>query len=322
MFSEISTALSGARKIAVASHLRPDADALGSTIACALWLKACGKDVTAWNEDGMPEKFRYLPGCDLISRPPATPEAFDVFLALDTSVKNRLGSVVQAVGPGALWINIDHHVSNECYAEINHVDPSAPATGQILYEFLRHAGAELTPAIATNLFAAISTDTGSFQYQGTDTRTFDAGSGLVAAGVDVATLSREMYENLPRRRFELLRFALNQAEFHCGDRIATFSLTMADAARLGVIPEDNEGIIDQLRSIEGVRSAIFFEELPEEKVRVSARSKDPELDVCKICQIFKGGGHPMASGARIPGTLEKVKQEFLKEVCHEIRKRD
>ena len=119
-----------------------------------------------------------------------------------------------------------------------------------------------------------------------------------------------------------LRFALNQAEFHCDDRIACFSLTLADAARLAVLPEDNEGIIDNLRSIEGVQAAIFFEELPEEKVRVSARSKDPAIDVCKICQMFKGGGHPMASGARVRGTLEKVREDFLKAVSDEIRKRD
>ena len=322
MFDEILAPLDNARRILVASHLRPDADALGSAIACALWLKGRGKDVTAWIEDGMPEKFRYLPEHELLTAPPSAPEKFDVFLALDTSVKNRLGTVVEAVAPGAIWINLDHHVSNELYGDINHVDSTAPATGQILYELFRHAGVDLTPAIATNLFAAISTDTGSFQYQGTDSRTFDAGSALVAAGVDVAVLSREMYESQPRRRFDLLRFALNKAEFHCGDRIATFSLTLADVAQLGVIPEDNEGIIDQLRSIEGVRAAIFFEELPEGKVRVSARSKDPALDVCKICQMFRGGGHPMAAGARVPGTLEKVKEEFLTAVSNEIRKRD
>lgn len=322
MFDEILAPIDQARRILVASHLRPDADALGSAIACTLWLKGRGKEVTAWIDGGMPEKFRYLPDHGLVSAPPASPEKFDVLLALDTSVRSRLGTVEAAVAPGAIWINIDHHVSNELYGDINHIDPTAPATGQILFEMFRHTGEELTPAIATNLFAAISTDTGSFQYQGTDSRTFDAGSGLVAAGVDVAVLSRAMYENLPRRRFELLRFALNRAEFHCRDRIATFSLLLADAARLGVIPEDNEGIIDQLRSIEGVCAAIFFEELPEGKVRVSARSKDPALDVCKICQIFKGGGHPMASGARIPGTLEKVKEEFLKVVSDEIRKRD
>ncbi len=322
MFDAIFSALRDARRIGIASHLRPDADALGSTIAAALWLRSLGKDVTAWNEDGMPEKFRYLPGCELVSAPPTTPESFDVFLAVDTSAKKRLGTVWDAVAPGTPWINIDHHVSNENFAEINYVDPSSPATGQILFEFFRHAGVPITPAIATNLFAAISTDTGSFQYQGTDARTFDAGSALVSAGVDVASLSRAMYESLPKRRFDLLRFALNQAEFHCDDRIATFSLTLADTARLAVLPEDNEGIIDHLRSIEGVRSAIFFEELPEEKVRVSARSKDPFLDVCKICQVFKGGGHPMASGARVRGTLEQVKQDFLKVVCDEIRKRD
>ena len=322
MFDEIYSALKKARTVAVASHLRPDADALGSTIACTLWLKACGKDVTAWNEDATPGKFHYLPGHELVSQPPSEPRAFDVFLIVDTSGRKRLGTVADAVAPGALWINIDHHVSNERFAEINHVDPTAPATGQILYEFFRHIGADLTTDIATNLFAAISTDTGSFQYQGTNARTFHAGSGLIAAGVDVASLSREMYECQPRRRFELLRFALNEAEFHCTDRIATFSLTLADAARLAVIPEDNEGIIDHLRSIEGVLAAVFFEELPEGKVRVSARSKDPGLDVCKICQLFKGGGHPMASGARVRGTLPNVKEEFLKALCHEISQRD
>ena len=322
LFDQIFSTLDKSNRVLVASHLRPDADALGSTIACALWLKGCGKNVTAWIDDGMPEKFRYLPANELVSAPPAAAEKFDVFLALDTSVKNRLGTVAAAVAPGAIWINLDHHVSNELYGEINCIDPTSPATGQILYEFFQRAGVVLTPDIATNLFAAISTDTGSFQYPGTDSRTFDAASGLVAAGVDVASLSRAMYENQPRRRFDLLRFALNEAEFFCDDRIASFSLTIADASRLGVLPEDNEGIIDQLRSIEGVRAAIFFEELPEGKVRVSARSKDPALDVCKICQLFKGGGHPMASGARVPGALEKVKGEFLKVVCDEIRTRD
>ena len=322
LFDQIFSTLDKSNRVLVASHLRPDADALGSTIACALWLKGCGKNVTAWIDDGMPEKFRYLPANELVSAPPAAAEKFDVFLALDTSVKNRLGTVAAAVAPGAIWINLDHHVSNELYGEINCIDPTSPATGQILYEFFQRAGVVLTPDIATNLFAAISTDTGSLQYPGTDSRTFDAASGLVAAGVDVASLSRAMYENQPRRRFDLLRFALNEAEFFCDDRIASFSLTIADASRLGVLPEDNEGIIDQLRSIEGVRAAIFFEELPEGKVRVSARSKDPALDVCKICQLFKGGGHPMASGARVPGALEKVKGEFLKVVCDEIRTRD
>lgn len=321
-FDSIAAALKNARTVAVASHLRPDADALGSTIACALWLRDCGKSVTAWNEEGAISKFRYLPSHEIVHVPPGVPQAFDVFLALDTSVRNRLGTVADAVAPGARWINMDHHVSNERYGEINCVDPSAPATGQILFEFLRHVGAHITPTMATNLFAAISTDTGSFQYAGTNERTFNAASHLVACGVDVPGLSRAMYDCQPRRRFELLRHALNHAKFLCDDRIAIFSLTMADATRLGVLPEDNEGIIDQLRAIDSVQSAVFFEELPGGKVRVSARSKNPLLNVGEVCQVFGGGGHPMAAGARITGPLESVEKDFLTVLGNEIRKRD
>ena len=321
-FDPIASALHDARTVVVASHLRPDADALGSTIAAALWLKSCGKEVVAWNEDGAISKFSFLPGYQMVTTPPASPVECDVVLALDNSTKKRLGSVIHAIAPGARWLNVDHHVSNEAYGDLNYIDPTSPATGQILVEFFRHIGVPITPDMAVNLFAAISTDTGSFQYQGTGVRTFEAASHLVACGVDVGALSREIYDSQPRRRFELLRHALNNTKFWCNDRIATFSLTMDDVSRMDILPEDNEGIIDNLRSIEGVLVAVFFEELPEGKVRVSARSKDPSIDVCKACQVFRGGGHPMAAGARVRGSLETVQRDFLNVVSDEIRKRD
>jgi phosphoesterase RecJ-like protein len=318
-FDIISDALRDARTVGVASHIRPDADALGSTIAFALWLRDCGKEVTAYNEEGSTAKFHYLPCHEIVSLPPATPQKFDVFVALDTSVKNRLGTVNKAIAPGTTILNIDHHISNENYGDVNFIDASAPATGQILLEFFQHVGARVSAEMATNLFAAISTDTGSFQYAGTNERTFAAASHLISCGVDVPGLSRAMYDSQPRRRFELLRHALNTAEFHCDDRIATFSLPMDLVERLKVLPEDNEGIIDHLRSIDGVEAAVFFEELPEGKVRVSARSKFPRIDVCKVCKQFEGGGHAMAAGARVDGTLDQVKNDFLKALSDEIR---
>jgi phosphoesterase RecJ-like protein len=321
-FESIADTLRNAQTIGVASHLRPDADALGSTIAFALWLQSLGKTVHAFNEEGSTAKFHYLPGHELVTLPPATPQKFDVFVALDTSVKNRLGTVLEAIAPGTPLINIDHHVSNENYGDQNFIDPTAPATGQILVEFFQKIGAPITREMATNLFAAISTDTGSFQYAGTNERTFAAASHLIACGVNVPGLSRAMYDSQPRRRFNLLRHALNTAEFHSEDRIATFSLPLDVVEELQVLPEDNEGIIDHLRSIEGVEAAVFFEELPENKVRVSARSKIPAIDVCKVCKQFQGGGHPMASGARIPGSLQQVKHDFLKALDHEIRNRN
>jgi len=317
-FSEIHEALRPCHRILVASHLRPDADALGSTIAAALWLKAEGHEVTAWNEEGMLEKFAFLPESHIVTRPASEPIAFDAVLALDTSVKNRLGTVINSIAqsPQApLWICIDHHKSNEGYGALNLIDPSRPATGQILAENFLAAGIAITPEMAANLFAAISTDTGSFQYQGTSAETFEIGAELIRCGVNVAEISRSLYESQPRRRLELLRHALVNARFSCSDRVASFALSLDDVAELGVIPEDNEGIIDHLRSVEGVVAAAFFEELPEGKVRLSLRSKDSHFDACALCAQFGGGGHPMASGARIKGSLAEVEERVLAAIC-------
>jgi bifunctional oligoribonuclease and PAP phosphatase NrnA len=321
-FSQIAESIEKGDRILVASHIRPDGDALGSTIAVALWIQELGKTVTAWNEHGVTQRYNYLPRHELISAPDAVPQPFDVVVALDNSVKSRLGSVLDGVAKVGTLINIDHHISNEGYGDLNYVDPTAPATGQIIYEFFKEIGAPLSSDMAANLFAAISTDTGSFQYPGTDSRTFQAAAALVDVGVDVGTLSRKMYDNQPRRRLDLLRHALNEARFSCDGHLASYSLSLAAVDQLGVLPEDNEGIIDHLRSVEGVVAAVFFEELPEGGVRVSARSKDPRVDVCEICKTFGGGGHPLAAGARMRGSIAEVEEKFLEAVCHEIRNRN
>jgi bifunctional oligoribonuclease and PAP phosphatase NrnA len=319
-FPEIREALRGRERILVASHLRPDADAYGSTLAVALWLQAEGHQVTAWNADGMLAKFSFLPSSSLVAKPSASPVVFDAVLALDTSVKNRLGTVIESISGRPLWICIDHHRSNEGYGDLNLIDPSRPATGEILAEGFLGEGITITPSMATNLFAAISTDTGSFQYEGTSARTYEIGAELIRCGVNVAELSRSLYENQPRRRLELLKHALNHSRFDCGGRVASFSLALDDVKKLGVLPEDNEGIIDHLRSVEGVRAAAFFEELPDTKVRLSLRSKDAGFDACSLCERFGGGGHAMASGARIQGSLKEVESMVLEAICSEINR--
>lgn len=317
-FEEIAAALAPAKSVLVVSHLRPDGDALGSTLAFAIWLEGLGKQVAAWNESGLAPKFRYLPRWELLSTPSPRESRFDAIVALDCSSEKRLGSVLDGVEIPPVFINIDHHISNERYGTLNHVDSTSPATGQILYEFLESCGARVTPEIAGNLFAAISTDTGSFQYSNTTARTFAVASSLVAAGVNVGDLSRAIYDTQPRRHLELMRHALNGAEFFCDDRVACTTLTRADAGRLGIQPEDTEGIIDHLRSVDTVIAAVFFEEIEDGRVRVSSRSKDPRVDVCKVCAEFGGGGHPLASGARIRGSVEEVKKRFLKVLCDEV----
>ena len=317
-FPEIARVLREHQKFAVLSHVRPDGDALGSQLALALSLMQLGKDVRVWNEDGMLEKYSFLPRAELLTKPPSVAEDFDVAIALDTAIQNRLGTPLESVRSAKLWVNIDHHPSNPRYADLVYIDANAPATGQILFELMMSQGFPIDAEIAENLYVAISTDTGSFQYPNTTARTFEIAAELVRAGVDVGRINQQVFENYPRRRVELLRELLRTMRFEGGGRVASFSLSLKTAAELGVLPEDNEGLIDHLRAIHGVIVAVFFEELTDGKVRVSMRSKSEKTDVCAICQKFGGGGHTLAAGARVRGSLAEVEQRILEAICNVV----
>jgi len=313
-FEEIGRILREHQRFAVMSHVRPDGDALGSQLALALSLQELGKDVRVWNQEGMLEKYSFLPRAELVTKPPSAPEAFDCAIALDTAIQNRLGTALAAVRSAKLWINVDHHPSNPGYGDVVYVDPEAPATAEIIFRLIKSQNLPFNRDIAENLYAAISTDTGSFQYPKTSARTFEIAAELIRAGLDVGSLNQQLYENYPRRRLELLRELLRTMRFEHGGRVASVSLSLRTAAELGVLPEDNEGLIDHLRAIHGVIVAVFFEELDDGKVRVSMRSKSDAVDVCAICQKFGGGGHTLAAGARVRGTLAEVEEKVLEEI--------
>jgi bifunctional oligoribonuclease and PAP phosphatase NrnA len=314
-FEEIGALLRSQQTFAVLSHVRPDGDALGSQLGLGLSLSKLGKTVMVRNEDGLLEKYGFLPGGEFLQAPLSEPQDFDVAIALDTATQSRLGTATALVRSAKTWINIDHHPSNPGYGDLVYIDSTAPATGQILFELITNQGLPMDAAIAENLFVAISTDTGSFQYPNTTARTFEIGAELLRCGVNVGRVSQLIYESYPRRRAELLRELLGTMRFEGDGKVASFSLSLATTAKLGARPEDNEGLIDHLRAIQGVVVAVFFEELAEGKVRVSMRSKSDAADVCAICEKFGGGGHKLAAGARVRGTLAEVEEKVLKEIC-------
>ena len=318
-FAQIAEAFRSHQRFVVMSHLRPDGDAIGCEVALALCLKAMGKEVAVWNHDGALEKLKFLPGSELVVQPPTEPEDFDVAIAVDTSTQPRLGNCRAAVRSAKLWINLDHHVSNTGYGDLVYIDSDAPAAGQIVFELIHTEGLPFTPAIADNLWTAIATDTGSFQYSNTTARTLEIAAELSRAGVNVGKISEQLFQTHPRRRLELLRALLNTMQFTCEGRVASFALTRATAAEVGAGPEDTEGLIDTLRGTEGVVVAVFFEEIEDGRVRVSTRSKDPIYDVCKICAQFGGGGHTLAAGARVAGDLATVEAKVLKAIHDAIQ---
>ena len=311
--AEVAAELRAASSIVLLSHVRPDGDAIGSEIALASSLRALGKEVTVLNEDGCPSTLAFLPESGTVGQPGAAPVVADLCVALDTANRARLGeNCLAATADIPRLLNIDHHVSNEGYGDVVHVDDGSPATGQIIYELLETQGFPLTDAARDALFVAISTDTGGFRYPATTARTYEIGAELLRAGADCGRLSSLTYERYPYRRIELLRELLGVLRLSPDGRVASWALDLKTKDALSLRPDDSESIIDVIRAIDTVVVAVFFEELRNGTVRISMRSKNREAaDVCKVCQAFGGGGHALASGARVEGDLDDVVNRVL-----------
>ena len=315
----IADAFRSADQIAIACHVRPDGDAIGSIVGLARSLALAGKNVRVLSEDGVPWNLAFLPFSDMVEKSVGEPLELDIAIALDTATKERLGEkTLKAFRDADLLINIDHHGTNPGYGQLNHIDIASPATGQIVYELLSTQGFPMDDAVRENLFAAISTDTGSFQYSSTSPRTHRIIAEMMEAGLDTAILAQKLYQEHPLRRVQLLKALLNEMKLGAEGRIASWALTLKTQRAVNMDPGDTEGLIDSLRTIQGVVAAVIFEETTEGKVRVSARSKDARLDVSKVCAEFGGGGHRMAAGARLPGPVAQAEERFLKILTHEL----
>ena len=317
-FQSIADAIHAAETIAILSHMRPDGDAIGSQLALLLSLRQLGKEVVAWNESGLPDSFHFLRYSELVTPPPTEARIFDLAIALDTATKQRLGTTLNAIRSAKNWINIDHHASNPGYGDLNHIDSSAPATGQIIYDFLQSQALPLPLETADALYVAISTDTGSFRYPNTTARTFEIAAHLISVGVNAGELARHLYDSYPKRRILLLGELLRNARFDAQDRVASLALTRETKDRYQVKPEDIDGLIDSVRAVDTVAVAIFFEEIEDGRIRISMRSKDHRIDVSRLCAEFGGGGHALAAGARARGSLGEVSARVLERVINEI----
>jgi phosphoesterase RecJ-like protein len=304
---------------ALMSHVRPDGDAIGSQLGLGLALEAMGKTVHYWNEDGLPENLEFLPHSEKIARPPHEAPEVDVAIALDTATKIRLGeNNLRAASQAKLWVNIDHHISNPRYGDVNFVDASSPATGQIIYEIIKSLDMPLPEGSRDAIYVAVSTDTGSFQYDSTTSRTYRLAADLLDRGLAVGDINAKIYDSHPYRRIELMRALLNTLQLSADGRVAHWDMLDATRISLGLKPEDSEGLIDLIRAIRGVQVAVFFEELPDGKIRVSMRSKDRSTNVCEIATLFGGGGHALAAGIRMAGPLEAAKEKVLAAIATAI----
>ncbi len=303
----------------VAGHYRPDGDVLGCQIALGLALQALGKSVEVWNQDGLPQKYSFLPQSGLLQKPPAAPHDFDVVLAVDTATYERLGTVRERIASRKALVNIDHHGSNERFGDLVWVEPRAAASAELVYRLLRANDWPVTADIAASLYVGLATDTGSFQYSSTTPQTLRIAAELLEAGADGAELCRLSFQSFPMRRLKLLQQVLANVRFRCDDHIGSFWITDETFRQTGALPEDTENLIDHVRAIDSVVAAALFEAGRDGIIRISLRSKSPKVSADAIAAKFGGGGHPGAAGARIEGDPASVETAVLAEMENAVR---
>ncbi len=306
----IAEALRESSSICVVGHTRPDGDCVGSQLALAVALKSEGKKVECWNEDPLPQKYRFLDP-DHLMQPPRQGLKFDAVITIDSATLERLGGAEACITNRKLLINIDHHESNTRFGDINWVSAREPSTGELVFKLLKAARWQITKQIANCLFTAISTDTGSFQYPTTRPGTYHIAAELVSRGADLAKICNEVYQSYPLSRAKLLKHVYSHFKLTHGNRIAYLWLKKADFVRTGTDTVDAEGIIDHIRAIEPVLVACVFEEIEPDLIHISLRSKSEKVNVSQIAEQFCGGGHPAAAGAQIKGTPLSVQRRVI-----------
>jgi phosphoesterase RecJ-like protein len=303
-----------ARVIACLPHKDADADSLGSALGFALSLRAMGRDVRVLVPSPLPRMLEYLPGFDTISEDAG--DDIDALFTFDCATVERFGDKQDLIRDTATVVNIDHHVSNEGFGTVNLIEAAASATGQVVHRLLTTIGAPITAEVATNLYAALFTDTGGFRHENTSEVALRLGADLVAAGANPGWVALKSYKSrsVPQLKLEGLAVARLHTEF--GGRLIYSEITMAMLEEAGADMMESEGVIDQLQSVDTMQIALLFKEHSPVVTKVSVRTRDPH-DATAVCRPFGGGGHHRAAGAELREPLAVFEPRVL-DVAREL----
>jgi phosphoesterase RecJ-like protein len=290
------------------SHARPDGDAIGSALACCQVLRAMGKQADVVLHDPVPRIYRPLPFADRVVQANRLNGSYEaaIILECDSLLRTRLEGLEDR-----FLINIDHHASGRPFADVNWIDPHAVATAEMVFRLGREAGVPLSPEIATCLYTALMTDTGSFMFQGTNEHTFALARELTLAGADPSHCARNIYFAHSGAKMRLLGEALRNLNQE--GHLVWIWVTQEQMERCGAKEEDCEGLVNYALSIADAEVAVFFRELPDGRFRVSLRSKG-KVNVAKLAERFGGGGHECASGCAVNGPLQAAVSEILSQL--------
>ncbi|SFJ23404.1 DHH family phosphoesterase [Thermoflavimicrobium dichotomicum] len=305
-FSDATRFIQQADRFLVLSHLHPDGDAIGSTLAMGHLLRSLGKEVVMVNESPVPQKFRFLPETREILMPQEVSEKFHHVIALDAADRERMGTCRELFADGVQILNIDHHATNDLYGTINVVMPTAAATVEILFDWIEFMQCKVDLSLASYIYMGLLTDTGGFRYSNTTPKVLRQAARLVELGVKSHEIADIVLETTTIGQLNLLQKALSTLQLAQDGSIAWMVLKRND-----IEPDQEvEGIVNYARNIEGVDVGILFREIDEQTVKVSLRSRK-KTDVGQLAKSFGGGGHARAAGCTIHASLEEAQKSVL-----------
>jgi len=297
-------------------HERPDGDAVGSVIALALALRAMAKRVVAALPDPVPDKYQFLPEAEQVTC--ELHGGFDIAFILDCEGRERLGDLAEVVKGADRQIVIDHHATTAAQDGLDWVDTNAAAVGVLILRLLDALQVELTAEIATNLYAAIATDTGFFRFENTNAEALVACGQCVEAGADPYEIAQRTNNQLPLAQKRLVGRALVNLELGCDGRAAISHLAPEDFAAAGASSQHADGVIDSLKEVAGVEVSVLLKADSDGLWRISLRSAT--IDVAAIASRFGGGGHSAAAGCELTGSLPQVTQRLLAAIAEALQK--
>lgn len=312
MWDEISSFIGTHDSFVLTTHINPEGDAIGSEVALKAWLESRGKRVAIVNSSPTPANCGFLdPSGDIHEYPgqfnPAMLEEADAVIILDVNGWMHLGPFGDAIREsGKPRACIDHHRGVEDrFADVIVSDINAASAGLLVYEFIKTAGGEITPAIAEAVYASIITDTGTFRFTNTDERAFRAAAELCAAGAEPFKIHRLVFGNRSWQAAQLLGRVMSTLESAADGRLAWIQMTSAMRRETGAHYEDSDGILDQVRAIRGIELCLFFKETDDGSVKISLRSNG-RVDAYRIACRHGGGGHRMAAGITLKGSMRNA----------------
>lgn len=314
--------IEASQSVLITSHQDPDGDSVGSQLTLAEFVENMGKGCWIINQGDLPQKYRFLDPQRKIQKM-SREQKYGVFqpdlvLVLDCTSISRIGEVQKMIPSKVTLVNIDHHPDNEKFGTFNHVDPRASAVGEMIFSLIKFSGFAITPAVATQLYVAILTDTGRFKFSNTSPSCLRICAELIESGADPKYVTNQIYSNHSLPFMKLLGSILSNPQIIGGGRICAMTIKRSLLDDLKVDPKGLEGVVDYSLFLKGVEIGLLFTEKKDNSTKVNLRSQN-EFDVSKVARVFGGGGHRNAAGCILNHNLEQSKKIIIELIQKNIK---